>query len=88
VLRRHQPDHILLRATREDAAGGLTDIRRVGEMLGRVRDHIDHRRLDRISPLAVPVLLEIGKEQVYGNEDELLADAEALIAEAMGSKAI
>jgi ATP-dependent Lhr-like helicase len=87
VLRRHQPDHILLRATREDAASGLTDIRRVGEMLGRVRDHIDHRRLDRISPLAVPVLLEIGKEQVYGNEDELLADAEALIAEAMGGTA-
>jgi ATP-dependent helicase Lhr and Lhr-like helicase len=87
VLRRHQPDHILLRATREDAAGGLTDIRRVGEMLGRVRDHIDHRRLDRISPLAVPVLLEIGKEQVYGNEDDLLADAEALIAEAMGGEA-
>jgi ATP-dependent Lhr-like helicase len=53
-------------------------------MLGRVRGHITHRRLDRISPLAVPVLLEIGKEQVHGNEDDLLADAETLIAEAMG----
>ena len=84
TLRRHQPDHILLRATREDAAGGLTDVRRLGEMLGRVRGHITHRRLDRISPLAVPVLLEIGKEQVYGNEDDLLEDAETLIAEAMG----
>ena len=84
VLRKHQPDHILLRATREDAAGGLTDVRRLGEMLGRVRGHITHRRLDRISPLAVPVLLEIGKEQVYGNEDDLLEDAETLIAEAMG----
>jgi len=84
VLRRHQPDHVLLRATREDAAGGLTDVRRLGEMLGRVRGHITHRRLDRISPLAVPVLLEIGKEQIHGNEDDLLADAETLIAEAMG----
>ena len=84
VLRKHQPDHILLRATRDDAAGGLTDVRRLGEMLGRVRGHITHRRLDRISPLAVPVLLEIGKEQVYGNEDDLLEDAETLIAEAMG----
>ena len=84
VLRRHQPDHMLLRATRDDAAGGLTDVRRLGEMLGRIRGHITHRRLEQISPLAVPVLLEIGKEQVYGNEDDLLEDAEALIAEAMG----
>ena len=83
VLRKHQPDHILLRATRADAATGLTDIKRLGEMLGRIKGRITHRRLDRISPLAVPVLLEIGKETVYGNEDALLEDAEALIAEAM-----
>jgi ATP-dependent Lhr-like helicase len=83
VLRKHQPDHILLRATRADAATGLTDIKRLGEMLGRIKGHITHRRLERISPLAVPVLLEIGKETVYGNEDALLEDAEALIAEAM-----
>ncbi len=82
VLRRHQPDHVLLRATRADAAGGLTDIGRLGQMLGRVKGRITHRRLDRISPLAVPVLLEIGREQVHGNEDDLLADAETLIAEA------
>jgi ATP-dependent Lhr-like helicase len=83
VLRRHQPDHVLLRATRADAAGGLTDIRRLADMLTRVKGRITHRRLDRISPLAVPVLLEIGREQVHGNEDDLLADAETLIAEAM-----
>jgi ATP-dependent Lhr-like helicase len=83
VLRRHQPDHILLRATRADAATGLTDIRRLGEMLTRIAGRITHRRLDRISPLAVPVLLEIGRETVYGNEDALLEDAEALIREAM-----
>jgi len=83
VLRKHQPDHILLRATRADAATGLTDIKRLGEMLGRIKGHITHQRLERISPLAVPVLLEIGKETVHGNEDALLEDAEALIAEAM-----
>ncbi|HVJ53082.1 MAG TPA: ligase-associated DNA damage response DEXH box helicase [Aliidongia sp.] len=82
VLRRHQPDHVLLRATRADAAGGLTDIKRLADMLTRVSGKITHRRLDRISPLAVPVLLEIGREQVHGNEDDLLADAETLIAEA------
>jgi ATP-dependent Lhr-like helicase len=61
VLRKHQPDHILVRATREDAARGLTDIHRLGALLVRVQGKIDHRVLDRVSPLAVPVLLEVGK---------------------------
>ena len=84
VLRKHEPNHVLLRATRADAAGGLTDIRRLADMLKRVRGRIRHRTLDRVSPLAVPVLLEIGKEQVYGGAlDELLDQgAQALIAEA------
>ncbi|MDJ0947459.1 MAG: ligase-associated DNA damage response DEXH box helicase [Alphaproteobacteria bacterium] len=83
VLRRHEPRHILLRATRADAATGLTDVRRLGEMLVRVQGKIRHVRLDRVSPLAIPVLLEIGKEAVYGSaRDRLLADEMALIAEA------
>ena len=84
VLRRHEPDHILLRATRADAARGLTDVRRVADMLMRVRGRIVHRRLDRVSPLAVPVLLEIGKESVYGAAIDDLFDEAAgeLIAEA------
>jgi ATP-dependent Lhr-like helicase len=84
VLRKHQPDHVLLRATRQDAAGGLTDIRRLSDMLGRVQGAIRHVRLERISPLAVPVLLEIGREQVHGEAlDELLDEgAQALIDEA------
>ena len=84
VLRKHEPEHILLRATRADAATGLTDVKRLGEMLKRVRGRITHRRLDCVSPLAVPVLLEIGREQVYGSAlDTLLDDAaRALIAEA------
>jgi ATP-dependent Lhr-like helicase len=84
VLRKHEPDHILLQATRADAAGGLTDIGRLGDMLRRVKGRIRHRRLDRISPLAVPVLLEIGKEQVYGSGLDALLDegAQALIEEA------
>ena len=62
VLRKHEPDHILLRATRQDAAHQLADIRRLGDLLRRAKGRIEYRRLDRISPLAVPVLLEIGKE--------------------------
>ena len=86
TLRQHEPDHILLRATRRDAAKGLTDIRRLGDMLRRAKGRIRYRRLERVSPLAVPVLLEIGKEHVDGSaDDQLLGEAAAdLIAEATG----
>jgi ATP-dependent helicase Lhr and Lhr-like helicase len=85
VLRRHQPDHILLRAARQEAAVGLLDIRRLATMLSRIRGHIVHVPLDHVSPLAVPVMLEIGRESVYGEASEsLLAEAEAeLVKEAM-----
>jgi ATP-dependent Lhr-like helicase len=86
VLRRHQPDHILLRATRADAAGGLTDVARIAGMISRVHGRIRHMVLSRVSPLAVPILLEIGRESVRNgaSDDDLLADAEALVAEATG----
>jgi ATP-dependent Lhr-like helicase len=86
VLRRHQPDHILLRAARADAAGGLIDVGRIAGMLARVKGRIVHMVLSRVSPLAVPVLLEIGRESVRTDSDEekLLAEAEAIIAEATG----
>jgi ATP-dependent Lhr-like helicase len=86
VLRRHQPDHVLLRAARADAATGLLDIQRLGQALSRIKGRIIHKGLDRVSPLAVPVMLEIGREMVPGEASEaLLAEAaEDLIKEAMG----
>jgi ATP-dependent helicase Lhr and Lhr-like helicase len=86
VLRKHQADHVLLRAARADAATGLLDLRRLGDMLLRIKGRITHRELDRVSPLAVPVMLEIGRESVYGEaSDELLAEAaDELVKEATG----
>ena len=73
VLRRHEPDHILLQAAYADAATGLLDIARLSAMLKRIEGHVIHRRLDRVSPLAVPVMLEIGRESVQGEaQDEVL----------------
>ena len=85
VLRKHQGDHVLLRAARADAAHGLLDIKRLGEMLSRIQGRIVHKALDRVSPLAVPVMLEIGRETVYGEAaDSLLAEAaDELVKEAM-----
>ena len=76
VLRSHEPDHLIMRATRQDAAHGLLDVRRLGDMLGRIRGNIRHRVLDRISPLAVPIMLEVGRESIPGEAQEaLLAEA-------------
>lgn len=85
VLREHEPDHILLRATYQDAATGLLDVARLGDMLKRVKGRIVARKLDRVSPLAVPALLEISKEMIAGDaHEELLREAEdVLIADAM-----
>ena len=85
VLRSHQPDHVLLRAARADAATGLLDVRRLSEMLSRIDGRIVHKALDHVSPLAVPVMLEIGREAVYGEAaDALLGEAaDELVKEAM-----
>ena len=86
VLRTHDPDHILLRATRADAAHGLLDVRRLGDLLSRIRGRIVHKMLDQVSPLAVPIMLEIGKERVQGEAEEALlgeAAQEDMIREAM-----
>ncbi|UAL12109.1 ligase-associated DNA damage response DEXH box helicase [Caulobacter segnis] len=86
VLRKHQPDHLMLRCARHDAATGMLDIARLGDMLTRVKGHIRHMPLDRVSPFAVPIMLEIGRERAPGDAagEMILAEAESdLIAEAM-----
>jgi ATP-dependent Lhr-like helicase len=85
VLRSHEPDHMLLQAARQDAGDGLLDIRRLGDALARIKGRIVHAKLDVISPFAVPVMLEIGREPVFTGdareavlreaEDDLVRDA-------------
>ena len=77
VLRNHEPDHLLLQATRDDAARGLLDIRRLGDMLKRIKTGIVHQDLERISPLGIPIMLEIGKEPIAGEAQELLMEQAA-----------
>ena len=85
VLRRHQPDHLLLRCARADAATGMIDVARVADMLTRIRGRIRHSQVDRVTPFAVPIMLEIGKERVAGEAGEMILKevADDLIAEAL-----
>ncbi|HKX77334.1 MAG TPA: ligase-associated DNA damage response DEXH box helicase [Novosphingobium sp.] len=85
VLRKYEPDHLLIEAAWADARARMTDVGRVGDVLDRAAREIDHVVLDRISPLSVPVLSTIGRETLPAGaaEDELLIEAESLAAEAM-----
>jgi len=85
VLRKYQPDHLLLKAAWADARARMTDVGRLGDLIDRASATMLHIDLDRVSPLAVPVLILIGREQVAQHEveDALLIEAEALVAEAM-----
>ncbi|PVM86702.1 ligase-associated DNA damage response DEXH box helicase [Caulobacter endophyticus] len=86
VLRKHQPDHLLLRCARADAATGQLDVARLGDLLARIKGRIRHAALDKVSPFAVPIMLEIGRERAPGDaaSDMILAEAEEdLIAEAL-----
>lgn len=72
VLMRHEPDHILLKATREDVANRIADTSRIQDRLQALP--ITHRHLERPSPLAIPLMLEIGIERIKGRaERELLS---------------
>jgi ATP-dependent Lhr-like helicase len=90
VLRRYEPSHLLLEAAWADARARLTDVGRLGRLLDTAQARIEHVALDRVSPLAVPVLVLIGRERVAtGASDEaLLIEAEALVAEAMAPDGI
>jgi ATP-dependent helicase Lhr and Lhr-like helicase len=84
VLKRYEPDHILLQAAFADAGEGYLDLRRLGALLRRVSGRIVHRDLDHVSPFAAPVMLEMGRVGIQGAAEEaILEDAARLIEEAM-----
>jgi ATP-dependent Lhr-like helicase len=85
VLRRYEPDHLLLRAAWEDARTRMTDVGRLARLLDRAAGTMLHVELDRVSPMAVPVLVIVGRERTAQGtaDDALLIEAEALAAIAM-----
>jgi ATP-dependent Lhr-like helicase len=86
VLHRHQPDHLLLKCARTDAAAGLLDVARLGDLLSRIRGRIRVLNLPKLSPFAVPILVEIGRERVPGRANDMVLESAslgALIEEAM-----
>ena len=85
VLRKYEPDHLLIEAAWADARARMTDIGRLGDLLDTAAERLVHVKLDRVSPLAVPVMVMIGRESLPQGaaDDELLLEAETLAGAAM-----
>ncbi|WP_121116147.1 ligase-associated DNA damage response DEXH box helicase [Croceibacterium ferulae] len=85
VLRKYEPDHLLIEAAWADARARMTDVGRLGDLLDSAAAQLNHVRLDRVSPLAVPVMVMIGREALPqgSSDDDLLLEAESLAGEAM-----
>jgi ATP-dependent Lhr-like helicase len=85
TLHKYDPDHLMMQITREEARRGLVDFGRIEEMIARVGTRIDHRRLSRVTPLAAPLFLEMGRVPVKGAaEERLLAEEAARLMETSG----
>lgn len=88
VLRKYEPNHVLLRLTRADAERELLDTDRLGALLHQSQEKTLFQSLPRPSPLSLPVILDVRTERLPGRGMELLLnqalqqrDAEHLIDE-------
>ena len=88
VLRKHEPHHILLKITTENAKKNLVDLDRLSTFLFRIKNKIKINKLNRASALAFSLLFEYHKETPDKNEldnfylekleNELLEEVNAL----------
>ena len=88
VLRKHEPHHILLKITTENAKKDLVDLDRLSTFLFRIKNKIRINKLNRASALAFSLLFEYHKETPDKNEldnfylekleNELLEEVNAL----------
>ena len=85
TLHKYDPDHLMLRITREEAMRGLVDFGRIEEMIARVERPDRSLQLSRVTPLAAPLFLEMGRVPVKGDaEERLLAEEAARLMETSG----
>jgi len=85
TLLKYDPDHLMMRITRNEAMRGMVDFARIEDMVTRIDGRIDHLRLTRVTPLAAPLFLEVGKVPVKGAaEDRLLAEEAAALMQSAG----
>ena len=77
TLRKYDPGHLMMEITRAEAERGLVDFGRIEGLLARVGGKIDIVRAKQLTPLAAPLLLEVGKVPIQGLAQERLLEEEA-----------
>jgi ATP-dependent Lhr-like helicase len=86
VLRRYEPEHLLLRAAWDDARRRMTELGRLVRLVDRASATMLHVETDRITPMAVPLMVIVGRESLPPGaeaDEALLTQAQALAEEAM-----
>jgi ATP-dependent Lhr-like helicase len=86
VLRKYEPEHLLMKAAWEDARARMTELGRLARLVERAAAQMVHVTAERVTPMAVPLMVVIGREALPAGgeaDDSLLIEAEALAAEAM-----
>ena len=86
VLRRYEPQHLLLRAAWDDARRRMTELGRLVRLVDRASATMLHVETDRITPMAVPLMVIIGRESLPPGaeaDEAILSQAEALAEAAM-----
>jgi ATP-dependent Lhr-like helicase len=86
VLRRYEPQHLLLRAAWDDARRRLTELGRLVRLVDRASATMLHVETSRITPMAVPLMVIVGREALPPGaeaDEALLTQAEALAEAAM-----
>ncbi|AUC89828.1 DNA ligase-associated DEXH box helicase [Alteromonas sp. MB-3u-76] len=82
TLREHDPDHILLKVAREDAERELLDLTRLANLLIRYVDNATLVNLEKVSPMAIPIVLNVRSEQIKGAGAQAIIEQADLYAEA------
>ena len=86
VLRRYEPDHLLLRAAWADARMRMTELGRLVRLVDRASATMVHVTAERLTPLAIPLMVIVGREALPPGaeaDESLLVQAEALAQNAM-----
>jgi ATP-dependent Lhr-like helicase len=86
VLRRYEPQHLLLRAAWDDARRRMTELGRLVRLVDRASATMLHVETDRITPMAVPFMVIVGRESLPPGaeaDEAILSQAEALAEAAM-----
>jgi ATP-dependent Lhr-like helicase len=86
VLRKYEPQHLLLRAAWDDARARMTELGRLVRLVDRAAATMVHVEAERITPMAVPLMVIVGREALPSGaeaDDSLLMQAEQLAQAAM-----